>query len=41
MLDGDNAPLDALPDIEDEGADELTNQVHQYGLLTCIYLILH
>ncbi|SJL13070.1 uncharacterized protein ARMOST_16507 [Armillaria ostoyae] len=27
MLGGDNAPSEALPDIEDEGADEPTSQV--------------
>ncbi len=41
MLDGDNAPPEALPDIEGEGADEPTTQVRQYRLLTRIYLILH
>ncbi len=41
MLDGDNASPEALPDVEDEGADELTSQVCQYRLLMCNYLILH
>ncbi|SJL11122.1 uncharacterized protein ARMOST_14525 [Armillaria ostoyae] len=31
MLDGDNAPPEALPDIEDEGADELTSQSSQWA----------
>ncbi|PBK91088.1 hypothetical protein ARMGADRAFT_1082308 [Armillaria gallica] len=30
MLDGDNASPEALPDVEDEGADELTSQSTQW-----------
>ncbi len=30
MLDGDNAPPEALPDIEGEGADKPTGRVRQY-----------
>ncbi len=38
-MDGDTAPPEALPDVEDEGVDEPTSQVRQYRLLTRIYLI--
>ncbi len=30
MLDGNNAPMEALPDIEGEGSDKPMSQVHQY-----------
>ncbi|SJL12381.1 uncharacterized protein ARMOST_15807 [Armillaria ostoyae] len=30
MLDGDNAPPEALPDVEDESADEPTSQSSQW-----------
>ncbi|KAK0443578.1 hypothetical protein EV421DRAFT_1903591 [Armillaria borealis] len=39
MLDGDNAPPEALPDVEDEGAYELTSQSSQWEEYPSIRII--